>query len=162
VDIVNDEAKSAALMQVTYGLYLIGSRAGDELNVMTANWLTQTSFDPPYVVVAIQEDAHTRTLIDAGKVFNIQNIPSGAKDLLLKFVKPAERAGSKLEGEEYSEAPTTGTPVLAAALSYVECVVEQAIPTGSHILYIGRVVGAGVQHEGTPITMAETGMHYAG
>lgn len=159
---MDEQAKSTALMQVTYGLYLIGSRAGDELNVMTANWLTQTSFDPPYVVVAIQEDAHTRKLIDTGNVFNIQNVPSGSKDLLLKFVKPAERVGNKLEGEEYTEAPTTKTPVLAAALSYVECEVEQAIQTGSHILYVGRVVGAGVQHEGAPITMAETGMHYAG
>lgn len=159
---MDEEAKSTALKEITYGLYLVGSRSGDELNVMTANWLTQTSFDPPYVAVAIQEDAHTRKLIDAGKVFNIQNVPSGAKDLLLKFVKPAERVGNKLEGEEYTEAPATQTPVLAAALSYVECAVEQAIPTGSHIVYIGRVIGAGVQHEGAPITMAETGMHYAG
>lgn len=159
---MDEEAKSAALMHLTYGLYLVGSRAGDELNVMTANWLTQTSFDPPYVVVAIQEEAHTRKLIDAGRVFNIQNVPSGAKELLLKFVKPAERVGNKLEGEEYIEAPMTGTPVVTAALSYVECEVEQAIPTGSHVLYVGRVVGAGVQHAGTPITMAETGMHYAG
>ncbi len=159
---MDEEAKSNALMAFTYGLYLVGSRAGDEVNVMTANWLTQTSFDPPYVAVAIQEEAHTRKLIDAGKVFNIQNVPSGAKDLLLKFVKPAERVGNKLEGEDYTEAPTTKTPVLAAALSYVECEVEHAIPTGGHIVYIGRVVGAGVQHEGAPITMAETGMHYAG
>ena len=131
---MDEEAKSTALKQVTYGLYLVGSRAGDELNVMTANWLTQTSFDPPYVAVAIQEDAHTRKLIDAGKVFNIQNVPSGAKDLLLKFVKPAERVGNKVEGEDYTEAPATKTPVLAAALSYVECEVEHTIPTGSHIL----------------------------
>ncbi len=159
---MNDEAKSTALREITYGLYLIGSRAGDELNVMTANWLTQTSFDPAYVVVAIQEGAHTRKLIDAGKVFNVQNVPSGSKDLLLKFVKPAERVGNKLEGEDYTEAPETGTPVLAAALSYMECAVEQVIPTGDHVLFVGRVIGASVQHEGAPVTMAETGMHYAG
>lgn len=159
---MNEEAKSTALKEITYGLYLIGSRSGDELNVMCANWLTQTSFDPGHVVVAIQEGAHTRKLIDAGKVFNIQNVPTGAKELLLKFVKPAERVGNKLEGEDYTAAPITGTPVLTSALSYVECEVEQAIPTGDHVLYIGRVVGAGVQHEGAPITMAETGMHYAG
>ena len=159
---MDDEAKSTALKQLTYGIYLVGSRAGDELNVMTANWTTQTAFDPTYVIVAIQEGAHTRKLIDAGKVFNIQNVPTGSKDLLLKFVKPAERVGNKLEGEDYTEAATTGTPVLAAALSYVECAVEQTIPTGDHVVYVGRVVGAGVQHEATPITMAETGMHYAG
>jgi flavin reductase (DIM6/NTAB) family NADH-FMN oxidoreductase RutF len=159
---MDEHAKSTALMQFTYGLYLVGSRSGDDVNLMTANWLTQTSFDPPYLCVAIQEDAHTRKLIDAGHVFNIQSVPSGSKDLLLKFVKPAEKVGNKLEGEDFVEAPTTKTPVLAAALSYVECEVEQAIPTGGHILYIGRVVGAGVQHDGAAITMAETGMHYAG
>jgi flavin reductase (DIM6/NTAB) family NADH-FMN oxidoreductase RutF len=159
---VDEQAKSTALTQFTYGLYLVGSRSGDDVNLMTANWLTQTSFDPPYVCVAIQEEAHTRTLIDAGRVFNVQNVPSGSKDLLLKFVKPAEKVGNKLEGEDFTEAPVTRTPVLAATLSYVECEVEHAIPTGGHILYIGRVVGAGVQHAGDPITMAETGMHYAG
>jgi flavin reductase (DIM6/NTAB) family NADH-FMN oxidoreductase RutF len=114
---MDEHAKSTALMQFTYGLYLVGSRSGDDVNLMTANWLTQTSFDPPYLCVAIQEDAHTRKLIDAGHVFNIQNVPSGSKDLLLKFVKPAEKVGNKLEGEDFVEAPTTKTPVLAAALS---------------------------------------------
>ena len=34
--------------------------------------------------------------------------------------------------------------------------------TGDHILYIGEVVGAGVNGEGEPFTLAELGWHCGG
>jgi flavin reductase (NADH) len=35
----------------------------------------------------------------------------------------------------------TGSPVLEGAVAAFDCIVEDCIPSGSHNLYIGRVVG---------------------
>jgi flavin reductase (DIM6/NTAB) family NADH-FMN oxidoreductase RutF len=161
---LDPKAKEAALRHFTTGMTIIGSKgAGDELNGMTANWVCQVSFQPPLVAVAVEEDSHTRRLIDAGRVFSVNNVrrEPGAEDLVEKFVKPAQRVGNKLEDEDFTTGET-GAPLLARALSWVECRVVESHPTGDHVLYVGEVVGAGVNGEGEPFTLAELGWHYGG
>lgn len=158
---MDDEAKSIVLNQIGYGLYVIGSRAGDEYNGMTANWVTQISFDPTLVAIAIQNGSKTRELIEKGRVFSINIIAADDKVLLARFIKHQRRAGSKL-GEDEIEGGVTGAPILKAALSFVECrVVSQQTP-GDHTLFIGEVVNAGVHGEGSPICLEDTGWSYGG
>ena len=161
---LDEEAKKTALQQLTTGMVIVGSKgAGDEVNAMTANWVVQVSFHPPMVAVAIERDAHTRALIDQGKVFSVNVVRAGpeAEGFVGKFVKPAKRAGNKLEDEEFTTGET-GAPLLANALSWVECRVVGLLETGDHVLYAGEVVGAGVNGEGTPLTLEALGWHYGG
>ena len=48
---MDDDTRKAALRALTYGLYVVGARAGDEINAMTATWVTQVSFEPPLLAV---------------------------------------------------------------------------------------------------------------
>ena len=158
---MEDEAKGIALNQLGYGLYVIGSRAGVEHNGMTANWVTQISFDPPLVAIAIQNDSKTKELIQRGKVFSINIIAAGEKALLTRFIKHQRRVGNKL-GEDEIEDGETGAPILKAALSFVECRVVSQTTQGDHTLFIGEVVNAGVHREGNPIHLEDTGWSYGG
>jgi flavin reductase (DIM6/NTAB) family NADH-FMN oxidoreductase RutF len=161
---IDPKAKETALQHFTTGMAVIGSKGdGGELNAMTANWVLQVSFHPPLVAVSVEQDAHTRRLIDAGGVFSVNNVrhEPGAEELVGKFVKPAQRVGNKLEDEEFSTGET-GAPLLTQALSWVECRVVGTFPAGDHILYLGEVVGAGVNGEGEPLTLAHLGWHYGG
>jgi flavin reductase (DIM6/NTAB) family NADH-FMN oxidoreductase RutF len=158
---MDDKTKGIALNQIGYGLYVIGSRAGDEYNGMTANWVTQISFDPTLVAIAIQNDSKTRELIEKGKAFSINIIAAGDKALLTRFIKHQRRVGNKL-GEDDIEVGVTGAPILKAALSFVECrIVSQQTP-GDHTLFIGEVVNAGVHRESNPIHLDDTGWSYGG
>ena len=56
------------------GLYVIGSRAGDRRNGMTANWVTQVSFEPKLVGVGIEKPALTHELISEGRSFTVCTI----------------------------------------------------------------------------------------
>jgi flavin reductase (DIM6/NTAB) family NADH-FMN oxidoreductase RutF len=161
---LDPQAKETALRHFTTGMAVIGSRGRHgEVNGMTANWVIQISFQPPLVAVAVENEAHTRHLIDASGVFSVNNVRRGpdAEALVETFVKPAERVGNKLAGEEYTTGET-GAPLLASALSWVECNVIAAHHHGDHILFVGEVVGAGVNGEGEPFTLAELGWHYGG
>ena len=91
---------SDALCDVVYGLSVVGSISADgEPNGMTANWMSQVSFDPRIFAVAIQETAHTRKNIDETGVFSISVLPEGSKDLSLKFTAKSTSGEGRLEGE---------------------------------------------------------------
>ncbi len=160
---LDPKAKETALQHFTTGMVIVGAKSDDEVNAMTANWVMQVSFHPPLVALAVEKDAHTRQLIDAGKAFSINVVRRGedAEGLVGKFVKPAKRAGNKLEDEPFSVGET-GAPLLDRALSSVECRVVQQVETGDHVTYIGEVVGARVNEPGEPFTLAELGWHYGG
>lgn len=158
---MDPKAKETALRSISYGLYVVGAKGDNEINGMTANWVTQVSFEPPLVVLAVENDAHTRRLIDQGKVFVINILRTGQYDLVEKFVQPQERVGNKL-GDVAFHLGETGAPVLDDALAFFECEVEQTVQTGDHVLYVGRVVNAGVLHEDEPLTLKEMGWDYGG
>lgn len=129
---------------------------------MTLNWLTQVSFDPPLLAAAVENDAHSLKLVREGGVFTV-NIPAreDGKALLEIFVRPQRRVGDKLGGVAFRTA-VTGAPILEAATGYLECRVRELIRTGDHTLVVGEVVEAGLISDRAPITMADTGWHYAG
>jgi flavin reductase (DIM6/NTAB) family NADH-FMN oxidoreductase RutF len=160
---MDEKAKATSLNQIGSGLYVIGSWSGEEINGMTANWVMQTSFDPPLVMVSIENDSHTRKLIDSGQVFSVSIIEDSAEGraIIERMVKPQKRVHNKLGEDDFITA-LTGAPLLKAALSWFECEVVQTVESGDHQLYLGRVVGAGVQQEGTPLSLKALGWHYGG
>ena len=157
----DSDPASDALGAVVYGLAVVGSVSADgEPNGMTANWMSQVSFDPRLFAVAIQDDAHTRSNIDATGVFTISVLPEGSKDLSLKFTAKSTSGEGRLEGEPVTT-HATGAPVLEAATAWIECrVVSQSHP-GDHVVYVGEVIGGDIGN-GTSTTLRDTGMSYSG
>lgn len=155
------EAKKKALRSIVHGVYVIGAKDGDKLNAFTATWITQISFAPPLVAVAVRKDSISYAMIENSKVFTINFLASGQKELAQHFLKPAHLGGDKLSGIRHS-AGATGAPLLEDAPAYVECRVREIHPAGDHSIVVGEVVEAGVRRETEPLTLKETGWHYGG
>lgn len=152
---------SDALNALVYGIAVVGSKSkAGEPNGMTANWMTQVSFDPRIIAVAIQDDAHTRHNIDSTGAFAISILPTGSKDLSLKFTAKSTSGEGRLEGEPVSTYDT-GTPVLDAAIAWFECRVIGNAHPGDHIVFFGEVVG-GARRDGEAQILSATGMSYGG
>jgi flavin reductase (DIM6/NTAB) family NADH-FMN oxidoreductase RutF len=158
----NPDAMSAALLRQPYGIFLVGSRAGDERNLMTANWGTQCSFEPKLYTVFIESDAHTRKLIDAGGVFSICLLPADVEDVVSHYTRAAEVVGDKLGDFDYYDAPQTGAPVYDGSVAWFECRVVESRPVGDHIQYIGEVVGGDTPLGDPAWTLQQLGWEYGG
>lgn len=155
------KAKKAALRGITYGLYLVGTKDENGVNAFAGNWLTQTSFEPPLVALAVKAGTRSQEQIAASGVFSVNVLESGQKEVVMKFFKPLEPEGNKLAGYEfYTE--KTGCPIFKDVLSYFECKVVERVEKGDHYIYVGEVVNAGIHREGDPLTMKETGFYYGG
>ena len=158
----NPDDVAAALLSHPYGLFLVGSRNGDDRNLMTGTWGTQCSFEPRLYSVFIEKDSHTRKLIDAGGVFTICLLPADVEDVVSQYTKPAEVVGSKLGEYDFFDAPQTGAPVFGGSLAWFECRVVEQHDSGSHVQYMGEVMG-GAQLLGDPAwTVQQLGWEYGG
>jgi flavin reductase (DIM6/NTAB) family NADH-FMN oxidoreductase RutF len=68
---------------------------------------------------------------------------------------------NKFGDAEFTLSPN-GLPVLKDALAWFECRLRESVKLGDHTIFVGEVVEAGVQREGEPLTLAETGFKYGG
>jgi flavin reductase (DIM6/NTAB) family NADH-FMN oxidoreductase RutF len=160
-----DKLRRRVLWTMPSGLYVIGSRHGDRLNLMTANWVTQVSFDPKLVAVSVEKEALTHGLITDGRAFAVNIVSREDRAIVRKFTKPVEvdLVASTLNGFAF-HAARTGAPVLDQAVAYVDCALRQAVDVGDHTLFLGEVVdGAFQQDEAVEVLrMEDTRMNYGG
>ena len=161
-----DKLRRRLLWTFPSGLYVIGSRDGERRNGMTANWVSQVSFDPKLVAVSVDKHAFTHELIAARNAFAVCTIDRENREVVRKFTKPVEvdTTAMTLNGFPFHDGPVTGVPVLDQSVAYVECEVRNRVDTGDHTLFIGEVVNAGFQksEETAVLRMEDTRMNYGG
>ena len=139
-----DRLRRRVLWRMPTGLYLLGSRSGEERNLMTLNWAMQVSSDPKLVAVSVEKPARTHRLLSEGGVFALSILDRADRAVVRAFVKPAawDPATGTLNGHEVRDGPS-GAPVLAAAVSWVDCRLRDRLDCGSHTLFVGEVIAAG-------------------
>jgi flavin reductase (DIM6/NTAB) family NADH-FMN oxidoreductase RutF len=159
---LNDELINKVTWKIPTALALIGSRAGDERNAMTASWITQLSMEPVLIGVGVEHDAVTHRLISEGGSFTVNLWDSGDTRVFVKFSKPAVDDGATLNGRAVRTA-TTGAPVFEEALAWMDCEVRHRLELGTHTLFVGEIVDAGIQNDDVrPASMSDTRMKYGG
>ncbi|CAN5686927.1 hypothetical protein BH20ACT2_BH20ACT2_19230 [soil metagenome] len=160
-----DKRRRRVLWTLPYGLYVVGSRAGDRRNGMTLNWTTQVSFEPKLVGIGVEQAALTHELITEGGVFSLCTVAREDRAVVRKFTKPVEvdEAAMTLNGFAFHDG-VTGAPILDGAPAYLDCAVRHSVPTGGHTFFIGEVLDSGFQApEDTPVLrMEDTRMNYGG
>ena len=140
------DAKKTALRMIPYGLYVLTAEKDGEIAAATVNWVTQTAFEPPLVVVGVKADSGAHELVKKAGAFALNILGKGQQGPAFAFFKPVEKDGDKINGEAYA-AGETGAPVLNSVPAYVECTLEQTIENGDHSIFIGKVVNAVVQKQ---------------
>ena len=86
------EGVEKALLALSYGVHVIGSRSGDgTLNAMLADWVMQVSFKPRLVAVSIENDARTLRFIRETNAFTVNLLhEKDGLDIARKVVMPSE------------------------------------------------------------------------
>lgn len=160
-----DKLRRRVLWKMPSGLYVLGTRAGDERNLMTCNWATQVAFEPKLVAVSVEQAAVTHRLLRDGRVFALNLVDREDRAIVRKFVKPVEAdlEGGTLNGFAFRDG-RTGAPVLEQAVAWIECELRQEVACGHHTLFVGEVVECGFQkpEETEVLRMEDTRMNYGG
>ncbi|MBN9392284.1 MAG: flavin reductase [Chloroflexi bacterium] len=158
---MDETAKKKILRHFTYGLYAITVAEGGSYNAFTANWLSQTSFEPPMVMLSVENDSHSLPIIRRTKVFVVNILASGQRELAGQLGRSYLRNPQKLEGVNYTLG-AGGCPILEDALGWLECRVTAEVGAGDSTVFIAEIVEAGELREGVPLTMKEAGFRHSG
>jgi flavin reductase (DIM6/NTAB) family NADH-FMN oxidoreductase RutF len=157
-----DEAqKKTALRMIPYGLYLLTAKNGEDIASGTMNWVTQCSFKPPMVAVAIKADSHPYGVVKQSGHFALNVLNEDQKDIAQAFFSTVPPEGDKL-GPVSFRAGSTGAPIINESPAYWECKVVDVVEQGDHHVFVAEVVDAGVNREGRTLLMRDTGWNYGG
>ncbi|MGO8859530.1 MAG: flavin reductase family protein [Acidimicrobiales bacterium] len=163
-----DRHRRRVLWAMPTGLYLVGSRFEDSVNLMTANLVVQVCLTPKLLAVAVEAASVTADLLNRSGAFTVCLLARRDRDVVRRFVKPvsevvrsAEGTVTAMSGHEVREVGPSRLPVLAASAGYVLCTVVRREELGSHTLYIGEVDEVGGEPADV-LRMEDTRMHYGG
>jgi flavin reductase (DIM6/NTAB) family NADH-FMN oxidoreductase RutF len=84
-DLVNTDAKKVVLRMIPYGIYVLTAEAEGNLAASTVNWVTQSAFAPPLVVVGVKADSGTYKSVKAAQAFALNMLGKEQKALAFTF-----------------------------------------------------------------------------
>ena len=148
--------------KIPNALALVGSRAGDRWNGMTTSWITQLSMEPVLIGIGVDNTAVTHQLIADSGAFTVNLWDAEDTRVFRKFSKPATYANGALNDRPVTES-VTGAPVFTEAIAWVDCALRHSLDLGTHTLFVGEVVAAGVNDDDKrAAAMSDTRMKYGG
>jgi flavorubredoxin/flavin reductase (DIM6/NTAB) family NADH-FMN oxidoreductase RutF len=162
-----DSNLDKALGRLSGGLYVVTASQGKENDIrrsaMVASWVSQASFTPPGLTVAVAKDRAIETLMQVGDRFVINVLrEDNYKPLMRHFLKRFPPGADRFEGINILETAAKGGPVLLDALAFLGCRVEQRLESPDHwIIYAiveeGNVADA---EANTAVHHRKVGNHY--
>ena len=150
-----------ALGRLVGSLCAVTMRQGEVGGGMLASWVSQATFSPPGLTVAVAKDRAIESLLNLGSEFVLNILQEGRATSLMKhFLKPFGPGEDRLAGLELEETEA-GNPSLKEALAYLECRVTQRLECGDHwVIYAiaerGKVLNEGV----TAVHYRKSGSYY--
>ena len=159
---MDTKAKSDLLHKLTYGLYVLTSQDGDERGGMLVTWVTQASFDPPLLAVAVQNTAHTTGIMKKSATFALNFMADEQRTEAGAFGKKFAKVGDKFADFPIHPGASTGSPILDDALGHLECRITGWLPGGDHDVALAEIVDAQLSGESALMTTMSSGMGYAG
>ncbi len=149
-----------ALGRVVGALCVVTAKKGELANGMLASWVSQATFSPPGVTVAVAKERAIESLMHIGSPFVLNILPEG-KQLQKQFMKNYSPGEDRFAGIE-TEETENGCPILKQALAYLELTVQNRMECGDHWLVYG-VAKSGQVLDTEKVTAAHhrnSGSHY--
>ncbi|MEB3322671.1 MAG: flavin reductase, partial [Synechococcaceae cyanobacterium] len=156
-----------ALGRLSGGLYVVTARQGEgeacRSGAMVASWVSQASFEPPGITVAVAKDRAIEALLQVDDRFVLNVLREDNHQALLRhFLRRFPPGADRFAGVSTLEGVAAGGPVLGDALAYLGCRVSQRMETPDHwIIY--AVVEEGNVADATASTAVhhrKVGNHY--
>jgi flavorubredoxin/flavin reductase (DIM6/NTAB) family NADH-FMN oxidoreductase RutF len=157
-----DSELDKAIGRISGGLYIITAKKGAITGAMLASWVTQASFNPPGLTVAVAKDRAIESLMQVGDSFVLNILEEGNYQSLMKhFLKRFPPGSDRFAGINTQTAENS-SPILAESLAYLECSVVSRLECSDHwVVYSQVTKGRVANPEGlTAVHHRKVGNYY--
>jgi len=138
-----------ALGRIVGSLCIVTCQQGEIKGAMVASWVTQATFNPPGITVAVAKERAVESLLYKGDSFVVNILAEGQYVGLMKhFLKSFAPGEDRFVGVDITTSDK-GHPILNQSLAYLECQVQDRMECGDHwLIYAtteqGKVLGEGI------------------
>lgn len=142
------------------GVMVLTVRDGDGLHAVTVNSVTSVSLEPVLLLVCLEQNARSHTLVHAAGAFvlNILAEQQAALGQVFAYDRAARSAPLDFAAVE---SMTDGGVVLDGSLGWIDCRVVAEYPGGDHTIFLAEVLSAAVAPtSSSPLIYYET--HWLG
>ena len=138
-----------ALGRLSGGLYVVTARQGEgdssRSSAMVASWVSQASFNPPGLTVAVAKDRAIEALMQVDDHFVLNVLAEqNHQGLLRHFLKRFPPGADRFSGVATLDTVAQGGPVLVDALAFLDCRVQQRLECADHWLIYALVENGNV------------------
>lgn len=139
----------AVLRRHPSGVAVVTLNAAGQRVGLTVATLVSLSLDPPLVGVAIARHAALHELLREAGAFAVSLLEAGQEPLAEHFARGVPPIGmwhgiAAADGE-------LGAPLLEGALGWLECLLRDELPVGTHTFFVGEVVRAEAGRDAQPL-----------
>ncbi len=151
-----------AVGRLVGSMSIVTTKRQEVSGAMLASWVSQATFNPPGLTVAVAKDRAIESLLFKGDNFVLNVLAEGKHIPLMKhFLKPFAPGEDRFEGVS-TESADNGSPILSDALAYVECQVSNRMECGDHwLIYAVAEQGKVLDSDNvTAVHHRKSGTHY--
>ncbi|MEI2698582.1 MAG: flavin reductase family protein [Microthrixaceae bacterium] len=95
------------------------------------------SLEPPLVGFCVARTSTSWPRIEANGSFAITVLAEDQHETSGRF---ASKVADKFDGETWTHAPVTGSPLIEGGLEHIDCTLHSVLDGGDHVIVLGRVV----------------------
>lgn len=148
-----------ALFRETLGHYPTGvavvTAIADDGNPvgMIVGTFSSVSMEPPLIAFYPMSNSRSFAQVRTAAAFCVNVMASDQEQFCRRFAGAGE---NKFDGVEWRPAPL-GSPILAGAVSWIECTFEDVREAGDHFIVLGRVEDLAVERSTLPLLFFQGG-----
>lgn len=151
MSVIDADAFKLGMRQLAAGVSIVttchaGGRAG-----LTATAVCSVSAEPPQLLVCVHQDSETYEAIRESGVLCINLLGQRHEDLARSFAGMTGKRGEERFVEGRWGEMRTGAPRLEDALAAFDCRIRDVLHSGSHCIFVARVVEVAAKPGGEPL-----------
>ena len=132
------------------GVTILTAGLGEDVHGMTANALCSVSLKPLLVLVCVNKETRTHSVLSKSGVFALNVLTEDQEHLSRLYADNTADNEHRPAGLSF-RCGVTGAHIMADCVAYVDCRVVATYPGGDHTIFVGEVEDTGLLREGQPL-----------
>jgi flavin reductase (DIM6/NTAB) family NADH-FMN oxidoreductase RutF len=141
----------AAMRNLAGGVTVVSTGQGNARAGLTATSVSSLSIDPPSLLVCIGRASTTLSALAANRAFGVNVLAAHHREVAERFSGRGGVCGAQRYAGSDWMTLVTGAPILADALTAIDCTLEELIEWHSHAIVVGRVRSVHVNGGTSPL-----------
>ncbi len=130
-----DSQMADAFRAIPYGVYILTTGRGAAVSVMVVSWVSQASYAPPLLLVALRRNRPALAKIRENGYFSLSLLEAGQVSLVSAVKRSSDPYALPLV-----DSGEGGAPFITDALACFACRVFSIAETGDHTAVMGEVL----------------------